>query len=235
MQCTACNWSTNMEVAGDISTCPKCQSTIERCQGIEVAHTFLLEDKYSKPLGAKFLNINGKPTTLTMGCYGIGISRLIAASIEKLSTEQEIRWPFVLAPFSVCIIPPKHGSRDLKSAPHLTDSVYDALIKIPGLSDDVVIDDRAGTIGTRFKDAKRWRIFMRFFTSVSSIFLFYLSNRLGYPMIVVIGKDAVVDGKYELHFTNTGAIHRLSFDELLCEIKKVVSVHRYGWCCKYSH
>ncbi|KAG4072131.1 hypothetical protein HA402_015630 [Bradysia odoriphaga] len=207
MQCTACSWSTNFEMAGDVSTCPQCQATVERCKGIEVAHTFLLDDKYSKPLGAKFLHANGKPTTLTMGCYGIGISRLIAASIENLSKEQEIRWPFVLAPFSVCIIPPKRGSREMESVAHLTDLVYGELTKTQELSDDVVVDDRTGlTIGKRMLEAKR----------------------LGYPLIVVIGKDAAgVDGKYELHFTNTETVKRLSFDELLGEIRNEVSSHRY--------
>lgn len=156
LQCKACNWSTNLEVSGDISTCPKCQSQIEKCQGIEVAHTFLLDDKYSKPLRATYLQSNGKPATLMMGCYGIGISRLIAASIETLSTENEIRWPFVLAPFSVCIIPPKDGSREQESVVHLTDLVYSELTKTNELSDDVIVDDRAGlTIGKRFLEAKR--------------------------------------------------------------------------------
>lgn len=91
-----------------------------------------------------------------MGCYGIGISRLIAASVEILSTEQEIRWPFVLAPFSVCIIPPKHGSKEMASVEHLTDLVYGEVTKLWELSDDVVVDDRTGyTIGKRLFDAKR--------------------------------------------------------------------------------
>lgn len=156
MQCTACNWSANFEMIGDVSTCPQCQSPIERCKSIEVAHTFLLGDKYTKPFQAKFLQSNGKPETLLMGCYGIGISRLVAASIEKLSTEQDIRWPFVLAPYTVCIIPPKRGSKEIASVAHLTDLVYGELTKIQELSDDVVVDDRDGsTIGKRMIDAKR--------------------------------------------------------------------------------
>lgn len=156
LQCEKCNWSTNFEISGDISSCPQCQSTITRCQAIEVGHTFLLDDKYSKPLRATFLQSNAKPATLMMGCYGIGISRLIAASIEKLSKENEIRWPFVLAPFSVCIIPPKDGSREMESVAHLTDLVYHELNKISELNDDVIVDDRNGlTIGKRMLEAKR--------------------------------------------------------------------------------
>lgn len=156
MQCKTCNWSSNLEVSGDISTCPKCQSKIERSQGIEVAHTFLLDDKYSKPLRATFLQSNTKPATLMMGCYGIGISRLIAASIETLSTDDQIRWPYLLAPFSVCIIPPKKGSREEESVAHLTDLIYGDLTKVEELNDDVIVDDRTGlTIGKRLLEAKR--------------------------------------------------------------------------------
>lgn len=155
-QCTTCNWSSNLEASGSISACPECQSKVEQCQSIEVAHTFLLDDKYTKPLGATFLQMNGKPTTLMMGCYGIGISRLIAASIETLSTENEIRWPFLFAPYSVCIIPPKRGSREEESVVHLTDLVYRELGKTNELIDDIVVDDRNGlTIGKRLLEAKR--------------------------------------------------------------------------------
>lgn len=157
MVCKTCNWSSNIEVCGEISSCPKCQSTIDQCKGIEVAHTFLLDDKYSKPLHATFLQPNGKRSNLMMGCYGIGISRLIAASIETLSTEDRIRWPFVLAPFSVCIIPPKGGSREEESVAHLTDLIYGELTKLNDLNDDVIVDNRIGlTIGKRLLEAKRY-------------------------------------------------------------------------------
>lgn len=156
MQCKMCNWSSNLEVCGDISACPKCQSKVERSEGIEVGHAFLLDDTYSKPLGATFLQPNNKPATLMMGCYGIGISRLIAASIETLSTDDEIRWPFVLAPFSVYIIPPKGGSREEESVVHLVDLIYDKLTQTLELKDDVIVDDRIGlTIGKRLLEAKR--------------------------------------------------------------------------------
>lgn len=73
----------------------------------KVAHTFLLGDKYSKPLNAVYLSKDAQQTVLQMGSYGIGLTRLIAAAIEVLSLEQEMRWPDVLVPFSVVIIPPK--------------------------------------------------------------------------------------------------------------------------------
>jgi len=207
VQCEKCNWYANVEFSGDVSSCPKCESKIQRSRAIEVGHTFLLEDKYSKPLQATYLHQNGKPATLMMGCYGIGISRLIAASIETLSTEDQIRWPFVLAPFSVCIIPPKGGSREEPSVSHLTDLIYTELTKINELNDDVIVDDRLGlTIGKRLLEAKR----------------------MGYPMIIVVGREAAGDnGKYELHFTNPESVLQLSLNELLLEVHKKTNLHRY--------
>jgi prolyl-tRNA synthetase len=73
----------------------------------KVGHTFLLGDKYSKPLKATYLSSNGKPEVLQMGSYGLGLSRILAAAVEVLSSEQEIRWPPSLAPYNVIILPPK--------------------------------------------------------------------------------------------------------------------------------
>lgn len=74
---------------------------------LQIGHTFLLGDKYSKPLNAVYLAQNGTPVNLQMGCYGLGVSRILAATIEVLSLEQELRWPMKLVPYQVVIIPPK--------------------------------------------------------------------------------------------------------------------------------
>ncbi|KAJ6633681.1 putative proline--tRNA ligase, mitochondrial, partial [Pseudolycoriella hygida] len=205
VKCPSCAWSSNLELSGDITTCPKCQSQIERNRSIEVAHTFVLDDKYSKPLRATFQPANGKPSELMMGCYGIGITRLIAASVETLSTENEIRWPFALAPFSILIIPPKGGSHEEASAAHLTNVVYGELCKTVELSDDIVVDDRLGlTIGKRLLEARK----------------------MGYPMIIVIGKEAAGDdGKYEIHFTDSNVVLHLRLNDLLNEVNKKLKLH----------
>lgn len=157
--CDACsNYASNVEVCGpDVTKCPKCEApALRRSAGIEVAHTFLLDDRYTMPLGANYLQANGKPAALVMGCYGIGITRLIAASIECLSLEHEMRWPFALAPFSVCIIPPKDGSKEEAAVAHFTTDVYNRLERVAGLAGDVIVDDRTGmTIGKRLMEAKR--------------------------------------------------------------------------------
>lgn len=76
---------------------------------LQVGHTFLLGDKYSVPLHATYLTDTKEPTNLQMGSYGLGLSRILAASLEVLSSEQEMRWPDALVPYTVLIIPPKVG------------------------------------------------------------------------------------------------------------------------------
>lgn len=70
-------------------------------------------DKYSKSLKATFLGIDGKPKPMQMGSYGLGLTRMLAAALEVLSTEQELRWPKILCPYTVVIIPPKVGYKKL--------------------------------------------------------------------------------------------------------------------------
>lgn len=109
VECPTCSIMVNKEVClenGKI--CEDCnQDKLIKHNGIEIGHTFILEDKYTKLLKATYLNKDGKPDFLQMGCYGIGVTRLIAAAIEYLSSEHELRWPFALAPYSICIIGPK--------------------------------------------------------------------------------------------------------------------------------
>lgn len=92
-----------------------------------------------------------------MGCYGLGLSRILAASVEVLSSEQEMRWPDILAPYNVIILPPKAGSKEEKSTKDVAEQLYDDLeAHLPELKDDVVLDDRLLlTIGRRHLDAKR--------------------------------------------------------------------------------
>lgn len=155
LRCEKCLYSSNVDLANTNRICPVCQhSDLQQSRGIEIGHTFLLEDIYSKALDATCLMPNGKPAPIIMGCYGIGITRLIAASIECLSTEHEIRWPFILAPYKVCIIPPKAGSKEEKAVEHLVENIYSQLEILT--CNDVIVDDRYDlTIGKRLMEAKR--------------------------------------------------------------------------------
>ena len=108
-----------------------------------------------------------------MGSYGIGVTRLIAASIETLSSEHEIRWPFLLAPFTVCIIPPKSGSKEEGSVQHFTRQIYNQLNQLPGLTDSIVTDDRTHmTIGKRLLEAKRYFVCQFFFAKIITFIMF---------------------------------------------------------------
>lgn len=115
VQCGDCNYSANLEyihniikTEANITSCPNCSSSnIKITNGIEVGHTFLLGEKYSKALNSKYLAEDGKPKLLHMGSYGLGVSRIIAAAVEILSEETAIKWPTLLAPYRTVIIGPK--------------------------------------------------------------------------------------------------------------------------------
>ncbi|KAJ8943704.1 hypothetical protein NQ314_009677 [Rhamnusium bicolor] len=167
----------------------------------KVGHTFFLGDKYSRPLKANFLSKNAKPEVLQMGCYGLGLSRIVAASIEVLSLEQEMRWPDVLVPYDVIILPPKAGSKEESKAKNIAEKLYaDLEEQIPDLRDNILLDDRLSlTIGRRHIDARR----------------------VGYRYIIVINQKTSENVPlYELTDTKTDVQHYLSKNELFKYIKE---------------
>ncbi|XP_074077450.1 putative proline--tRNA ligase, mitochondrial [Macrotis lagotis] len=169
--CASCGFTANMEtLEPQQSNCPVCRGSLTETRGVEVGHTFYLGTKYSSVFNAEFVNSQGKPSLVEMGCYGLGVSRILAAAIEVLSTEDCIRWPGLLAPYQVCLIPPKKGSRE-EMAVKLTETLYDDITEaLPHLRGEVLLDDRTHlTIGNRLKDA----------------------NKLGYPFVVIAGKRAL--------------------------------------------
>ena len=132
-------------VAGDASPNGKGLLAIER--GIEVGHVFYLGTKYSQAMNATFLNVNGKPQFMEMGCYGIGITRLPAAAIEQSHDDRGIIWPDALAPFTVVICPiGPDRSPDVKAA---ADKLY---VDLLAAGVDVLLDDRGERPGAMFAD-----------------------------------------------------------------------------------
>ena len=111
---------------GDLS--PDGVGHLKSCKGIEVGHVFQLGQKYAKAMKLEVLGENGKPQTLTMGCYGLGVSRLVAATIEQHHDEKGIIWPEAIAPFDVVIIPIAGKQPDLVA--ELTEKMYQQL-KMP--------------------------------------------------------------------------------------------------------
>ncbi|WP_294766091.1 proline--tRNA ligase [uncultured Rhodoferax sp.] len=155
-------------VAGDASPDGKGVLAIER--GIEVGHVFYLGTKYSKAMNATFLDVNGKPQFMEMGCYGIGITRLPAAAIEQNHDDKGIIWPDALAPFTVvlCPISPDRFA-DVKAA---ADTLYAELL---AAGVDVILDDRNERPGAMFAD---WEL-------------------IGVPHRVTIGDRALKEGVVE--------------------------------------
>ncbi len=162
--CMSCSYAANQEHSGLVEgdKCPKCGGTIRTAKGIEVGNIFKLGTKYSESMNAKFINNEGKKQAVIMGCYGIGISRTLMASVEQHSSENGIVWPDEIAPFRVHIIP-VNTKDDTQVA--IANEIYVSL-KSQGL--EVLLDDRNERAGVKFKDA----------------------DLIGIPYRVVVGKDA---------------------------------------------
>jgi len=132
-------------VEGDPS--PDGKGRLHIVRGIEVGHIFQLGDKYTRALGAQVLDENGKAVTLTMGCYGIGVSRVVAAAIEQHHDDRGIIWPEALAPFSIAICP-----INLHKSQRLRDWAETLHARLEGAGYEVILDDRNVRPGVMFSD-----------------------------------------------------------------------------------
>ena len=121
-------------VEGDPS--PDGQGTLQIKRGIEVGHIFQLGTKYSEALKCQVLGENGKPVTLAMGCYGIGVSRVVAAAIEQNYDDKGIIWSDALAPFHIALVPLRYETEEVRAA---TDKLY---AELTAAGFDVLLDDR---------------------------------------------------------------------------------------------
>ena len=133
-------------VAGDPS--PDGHGTLVIKRGIEVGHIFQLGTKYSQALNCQVLGENGKPIILTMGCYGIGVTRVVAAAIEQNNDERGIRWPKALAPYQIALVPLKYETEAVRTA---TDVLY---AQLTAAGYEVLLDDRdkKTSPGVKFAD-----------------------------------------------------------------------------------
>lgn len=128
-------------------TSPDGKGILRSCRGIEVGHVFQLGDKYARAMNATVINEQGQPQAMLMGCYGIGVSRVVAAAIEQHHDEQGILWPASMAPFQVVIIPINgHRSQTVKDQ---AEALYQAFSKM-GI--DVLLEDRNERPGVLFAD-----------------------------------------------------------------------------------
>lgn len=140
--------------------CPKCGGTIKSEQGIEVGHIFKLGTKYSDSLGLKYLDESGKQKTVIMGCYGIGVTRCVAAAVEQLHDDNGIIWPVSIAPYEAIVVPANYKDEEQVKA---AEKIYEELLS-QGI--ETLLDDRTERAGVKFKDA----------------------DLIGIPVRVVVGK-----------------------------------------------
>ena len=149
--------------------CPQCDSALEMQRGIELGHIFKLGTRYADPMDATFLDADGERRTPIMGCYGIGVERLMAAVVQANHDEFGIVWPHAVAPFDVHIVPLGAGDEVAQAVQQVTDALSDA-----GLH--VLCDDRDERAGVKFNDA----------------------DLLGAPLRITIGARGLKDGLVEL-------------------------------------
>jgi prolyl-tRNA synthetase len=150
--------------------CPKCGQPVQFFRGIEVGHVFKLGTKYSAPMKCEYLAEDGTPKPMIMGCYGIGVSRIVAAAIEQNNDEWGIKWPAPIAPFQVTVTPANVTHDPSREA---AEKIYEALLN-RGV--DVLLDDRDVRAGFKFKDA----------------------DLIGIPLRVTIGEKSLARGMVEI-------------------------------------
>ena len=176
--------------------CPHCGGEVSKARGIEVGQVFKLFTKYSSALKATYLDENGKEQPMVMGCYGVGVSRTMAAAIEQNYDDNGIIWPIEIAPYHVLVVPV--NTKDEASAAK-AEEIYMQLKKV-GL--ETVIDDRKERPGVKFKDA----------------------DMIGYPLRVVVGPKTLTEGKLEVKIGKTGEIRYLPLDgDYVQDIKNIIA------------
>jgi prolyl-tRNA synthetase len=143
--------------------CPRCGGKTQFFKGIEVGHTFKLGTKYSKALKAEYLDKAQKPQVMVMGCYGIGVSRVVAAAIEQGHDKDGIVWPVALAPFQAAVV-----ALDLDDGRVMAEAEK-LITSIEGCGFDVVLDDRESKPGVKFKDIDLIGVPLRFVVSKKTL------------------------------------------------------------------
>ncbi len=176
--------------------CPRCGKELIISHGIEVGHVFKLGTKYSKVLDARFLDSSGVQRSILMGCYGIGVNRIIAALIECSHDENGIIWPPELAPYKVLVLPLNVKDDGCLDA---AQRVHDEL---EGAGVETLLDDRDQRPGVKFKDA----------------------DLIGIPYRIVLGKRYQEAGEVEVQFRKGGEASFVPLEGVVTEIKRRLSL-----------
>ena len=174
--------------------CPKCGGALEHAKGIEVGQVFKLGTKYSEALQATFLDQNGRPNPMIMGCYGIGVSRTLAAAIEQYHDENGIIWPRSIAPFEAVIVPINAKDEALMST---SQTIYTAL---QNAGVDVLLDDRKDRAGVKFKDA----------------------DLIGYPLRITVSKNTLENNEVEIQIRKSGEALPCAIDSVVTKVTELL-------------
>ncbi|MBQ8418600.1 MAG: proline--tRNA ligase [Phascolarctobacterium sp.] len=176
--------------------CPHCGGAVSKARGIEVGQVFKLFTKYSAAMNCTFLDENGKENPMVMGCYGIGVSRTMAACVEQNNDKDGMIWPVAIAPYEVLVVPV--NTKDEASTAK-AEEIYEVLKKA-GV--EAVIDDRNERPGVKFKDA----------------------DLIGYPLRVVVGPKTLAEGNIEVKARKTGEVVMLPVEgDYIASIKEMLA------------
>ncbi|HML31532.1 proline--tRNA ligase [Sporomusa sphaeroides] len=186
---------TDIRLIQESDPCPRCGAPIKTARGIEVGQVFKLFTKYSTALQTTFIDDDGKEKPMVMGCYGIGVSRTMAAAIEQNYDQNGIIWPVPIAPFHAVVVPVRTKDQ-LQMA--LAEKIYGEL-NASGV--EAVLDDRNERPGVKFKDA----------------------DLIGYPVKVTVGPKAISDNLIEVKVRRTGETLYFGPEEYVAGIKTLLA------------
>ncbi len=175
--------------------CPKCDGTLEIVHGIEVGHVFKLGTKYSVSMDATFVDANEETHPIIMGCYGIGVTRVVAAIVETCHDQGGIIWPLAVAPYSVQIIPLNVSD---EAVMNVANDLYDQL-NTAGI--DVLMDDRDQRPGFKFKDA----------------------DLIGIPLRITVGGKGLAEGVTEVKWRSESEARKVPIADTLGFIKDLIA------------
>jgi prolyl-tRNA synthetase len=174
--------------------CPRCSGYLKDARGIEVGQVFNLGTTYSEALKATFLNEKGEEQPCYMGCYGIGVSRTMAAAIEQNFDENGIIWPLSIAPYHCIVVPVTLKNQEVVQT---AENLYQELKE---LGVEAVYDDRDERAGVKFKDA----------------------DLVGYPLRITLGSKTLAEGKVELFYRQSGKVELIEVTKVCERVKEIV-------------
>jgi prolyl-tRNA synthetase len=183
-RCQMCGAIESKKEAGE-EMCPHCEKNLTKVNALEVGHIFQLGTKYSDPFGLKYLDESGKERPVIMGCYGIGVSRLIPAIIEQNNDQDGIIWPREVAPYDILVLPVNITDKNIFDA---SKKVYEILAQ---KNKKVILDDRDERAGIKFKDA----------------------DLLGIPLRITIGDKFLKEKKIEIKIRKSKEVKFFDLDQ----------------------